>query len=179
MATVGGTGLFAGILINPKEHVSYGTTSGTLLPTLNLPDQSIGALASFAEVIVYSASSAAIGDLVQYDNTTGALSALTPNVLATGSITTTVLTVSAITAGTFAVGQLVTGPNILPNTYIDAILTGSGGVGTYTVSISQTSASAAVTAKSVPASGHTLVPNSTFEYYTLAGAGLGVIRLTN
>src|ERR1700761_6331884 len=45
-AQVGGTGVFAGILINPKDYASYGTASGPLNPTLVLPDYSIGQLAT-------------------------------------------------------------------------------------------------------------------------------------
>src|ERR1700722_18552687 len=33
-ATVGGTGVFAGILINPKDYASFGTTGGPLNPTM-------------------------------------------------------------------------------------------------------------------------------------------------
>jgi hypothetical protein len=47
----------------------------------------------------------------------------------------TTLTVSApVTSGTLAIGQIVTGTNILPGTVIVAFGTGTGGVGTYTVS---------------------------------------------
>ncbi len=63
----------------------------------------------------------------------------------TGSISGTTLTVSAISSGTLAVGQLVTGTTVSASppgslaTYITAQLTGpTGGVGTYTVSVSQT-----------------------------------------
>src|ERR1700722_15113006 len=45
-APVGGTGVFAGILINPKDYASYGTTgtNGPLAPTMVLPDYAIGQL---------------------------------------------------------------------------------------------------------------------------------------
>jgi hypothetical protein len=51
----------------------------------------------------------------------------------TGSITNNVLTVSAINSGTVVPGQLLTGVNILANTYITGYITGNGGPGTYTV----------------------------------------------
>jgi hypothetical protein len=70
------------------------------------------------------------------DTTTGAFG--------TGSITTTVLTVTAITNGAFAVGQQINGPNILPGTYIASLGSGTGGTGTYNLNQSQTAASAAV-----------------------------------
>lgn len=62
----------------------------------------------------------------------------------TGSISGTTLTVSAVTSGTLAVGQLITGAGVSASppgssaTYITALGTGTGGVGTYTVSVSQT-----------------------------------------
>lgn len=44
------------------------------------------------------------------------------------------LTVTVATTGALAVGDVVTGPGIAPNTTISALGTGTGGVGTYTVS---------------------------------------------
>lgn len=61
--------------------------------------------------------------------------------LFTGSISGTTLTVSAMTEGTIAVGQTLSGPGVTTGTTITALGTGTGGVGTYTVSISQTVAS--------------------------------------
>lgn len=62
----------------------------------------------------------------------------------TGSISTTTLTVSAITSGTIFAGPL-TGTGIASNTIITAQLTGTtGGVGTYSVNNSQTVASEAM-----------------------------------
>lgn len=63
----------------------------------------------------------------------------------TGSIATTTLTVSAAT-GVLAVGQVITGAGITPGTTITAFGVGTnGGVGTYTVSTSQTVASTSMT----------------------------------
>lgn len=65
----------------------------------------------------------------------------------TGSIAGTTLTVTSINSGTLAVGQTVsdlTG-NLLANTTIIGFVTGEGGIGTYSVSISQTVASEAMT----------------------------------
>lgn len=67
----------------------------------------------------------------------------------TGSISGTTLTISAMTSGTFRVGHTVTGLGISNGTRILAILTGSGGVGTYTVSNSQTVASTTVDGKQI------------------------------
>jgi hypothetical protein len=60
----------------------------------------------------------------------------------TGSISGTVLTVSAITHGTILVNAILFGVNVLVGTQITAQLTGpAGGVGTYSVNLSQSLAS--------------------------------------
>lgn len=64
----------------------------------------------------------------------------------TGSITTTTLTVSAISAGTLYPSMQITGTGVTAGTRIVAQLTGTtGGTGTYTVSASQTVTSTAMT----------------------------------
>ena len=67
----------------------------------------------------------------------------------TGSIATTVLTVTAVsttTPGALAVGQFISGTGVTTGTYITAFGTGTGGTGTYTVSVSQTVAATTITA---------------------------------
>lgn len=56
----------------------------------------------------------------------------------TGSISGNTLTVTAVANGALAVGQRITGNGIASRTYITALGTGSGGVGTYTVNLAQT-----------------------------------------
>ncbi len=68
-----------------------------------------------------------------------------------GSISGTTLTVTAVTNGTIAVGQAIFGANVLQNTVITALGTGSGGVGTYTVSNTQTVVSTTINAVASPA----------------------------
>jgi hypothetical protein len=69
----------------------------------------------------------------------------TEDAVVTGSIATTELTVTAVTSGTLAVGQIITGTNVIAGTRITALGTGTGGTGTYTVSQSQTVASTTIT----------------------------------
>jgi hypothetical protein len=69
----------------------------------------------------------------------------TEDAVVTGSIAAAVLTVTAVTSGTLAVGQFITGTNVLPGTRITALGTGTGGTGTYTVSQAQTVASTTIT----------------------------------
>jgi hypothetical protein len=59
----------------------------------------------------------------------------------TGSISGTTLTVTAITNGTIAAGQSLFGVGVTAETVITALGSGSGGIGTYTINLSQTVAS--------------------------------------
>lgn len=64
----------------------------------------------------------------------------------TGSIATTTLTVSAISDGALGPGEVVAGVGVTAGTYILAQLTGpTGGIGTYSVSASQTVGSESMT----------------------------------
>jgi len=64
----------------------------------------------------------------------------------TASISGTTMTVSAVGSGTLAYGSMVTGTGVTTGTLITAQLTGStGSTGTYSVSISQTVSSTAMT----------------------------------
>lgn len=56
----------------------------------------------------------------------------------TGGIAGATLTVSAVTAGSLGVGDSVMGYLVQPGTFITSLGTGTGGVGTYAVSVSQT-----------------------------------------
>jgi len=179
IAVMGGTGAFAGILANPKAYALQGTTAGSLTPTLNLPQYTQGECMTAGEMIVTSATAAAVGDLVVYDTTSGALSTVARIVQVTGDIATTTLTVSAVTSGALYVGALITGANIAPGTYITAFGTGTGGTGTYTVSVSQTAASGEIYADSAAGTGKEFVPNAKISRYAVAASGLAVIELSN
>jgi hypothetical protein len=80
IASVGGeTGagrVFAGILANPKVYASYGGPTGTLAPTLAVPDNAQGEFLTMGTIVAHLASAANIGDHVCYDTATGALSAV-------------------------------------------------------------------------------------------------------
>lgn len=88
----------------------------------------------------------------------------------TGSITTNQLTVSAVTSGALAVGSALAGDNTTPGTTVLAFGTGTGGIGTYTVSISQTALSAEI----IATGDGTRVP----QYITTAGVVMQVQALT-
>ena len=87
----------------------------------------------------------------------------------TGAIAATTLTVSAVSTGTLAVGQVVTGGGTAPNTIILAQLTGTaGGVGTYTVSVSQS-----VSSTTLSSGQTTCVYDSTSGCFIIAGGTPG------
>lgn len=56
------------------------------------------------------------------------------------------MTVSAVTSGTLAIGDVLSGSSVTAGTFITALGTGTGGTGTYIVSPSGTTASTTVTA---------------------------------
>lgn len=62
----------------------------------------------------------------------------------TASISGTTMTVTAVTSGAIVVGNLIHGTDVEAYTKVTAFGTGTGGMGTYTVSVSQTVASTTV-----------------------------------
>lgn len=73
---------------------------------------------------------------------------LNDGAVVTGSIATTTLTVTAVTSGVLKVGQPIAGSGVTAGTVITAQLTGTaGGVGTYSVSASQTVSSTTITSQ--------------------------------
>lgn len=78
ICSVGGTittgVVFGGIMVMPKAYASYGTTAGTLAPTLAVPDNSNAEFMEMGTIVVALSTACNIGDLVVYDTTTGALS---------------------------------------------------------------------------------------------------------
>lgn len=63
-----------------------------------------------------------------------------------GSISGTTLTVMSVSLGAIAVGAQLLGNNLAANTVVTALWTGTGGIGTYTVSPSQTVGSQVIAA---------------------------------
>jgi hypothetical protein len=90
VATVGGaitngSTVFAGILISPKSYAAVGTSAGgTLAATLAVPDNTLGEFLTMGDIVVALTGAANIGDQVQYNTTTGALSAVAPGASASG-----------------------------------------------------------------------------------------------
>lgn len=74
-----GDAVFAGILVAPKTQASYGSGSGTLAPTLTLANNAMAECLTMGSIVVSLPASCNIGDLVIFDNTTGALSTIAPD----------------------------------------------------------------------------------------------------
>ena len=72
----------------------------------------------------------------------------------TGSISGTTLTVTAVTSGAISVGHRISDASIESNTKIVALGSGTGGIGTYTVNVSQSAVSQ--TLRSVPSDKNTI-----------------------
>lgn len=82
----GGSYGFAGILVDPKDQALYGASGVPLAPTLTVNNYSPVACATMGVVIVTLPAACNIGDYVVYNNTTGALSTITPSTpLASGT----------------------------------------------------------------------------------------------
>jgi hypothetical protein len=95
----------------------------------------------------------------------------------TGSISGHTLTVTAVNFGVIRVGQSLSGSGVAVGTFITSLPgTGTGGIGTYTVSPSQATSSTVIVAASTGKS--RLVP---FQFSTIQGAFLelsaGIIRI--
>lgn len=174
---IGGAVVAAGFLVNPKEYASFGGTN-PLDPTLVLTGNKQGVFLTMGTVVTTITGAANIGDLIQYNTTTGALSAVAPVATFTASQTTTVLTVTAITAGVIGVGTVVTSAGVVIGTVI-SLGTGTGGTGTYNLNTSASVGSAAMTAPTVTGStGSALVPNCVVYRYPTAATGLIAARIT-
>jgi hypothetical protein len=70
-----GAGAFAGILVNPKHYALQGTSAGTLVATLDLPENSLGELISMGTILIDLASidTGKIGEGLYYVDTTGVI----------------------------------------------------------------------------------------------------------
>lgn len=69
----GGTGAFGGILVNSKEYATSGASTGTLDPTLALPNGIPVSLLLNGYIFVSLSNAASIGDDVHFVQATGAL----------------------------------------------------------------------------------------------------------
>ena len=92
----------------------------------------------------------------------------------TASITGATMDVTAVAAGTIAVGDLVFASGVSPYTRVTAFGTGSGGNGTYTVSVFQTVAS--TTLNGAPTYGNTIIRITDTDTGAAAGQPTGALQ---
>lgn len=144
--TVLGTGVASGTKIT-----AFGTGTGaTGVYTLNFYQQ-IASSTLTTESNQLNVTAVSVGKLNLGDVITGtgvasgtSITGFKNKFVGTASITTTTMTISAVTSGAVSVGDIVTGSGVVAGTTISSFGTGSGGVGTYVVSISQTTASTTI-----------------------------------
>lgn len=107
------------------------------------PDTSVGSGTTFGNET--RANLLAMRDMIAIGVMPGFNEAIAGAVV-TASITTTVMTVTAVASGTLKVGQTLTGTGVTADTTIVSFGTGTGGTGTYNVSVSQTVTSRTINA---------------------------------
>ena len=144
--TLLGTGVTAG-----TEIIAFGTgTGGTGVYTLNFYQQ-IASSTLTTQSNQLNVTAVSVGKLNLNDVITGTgvasgtfITGFKNKFVGTASISGTTMTISAVTSGAVSVGDIVTGSGVVAGTTISSFGTGSGGVGTYVVSISQTTASTTI-----------------------------------
>tara|TARA_R110000868_G_scaffold119111_1_gene315595 strand:+ start:890 stop:2887 length:1998 start_codon:yes stop_codon:yes gene_type:complete len=134
---------------SPASAVFYGSTSGTTLTVASVSSgtiavgQSLFGIDVLAETVITALGTGTGGAGTYTINRSQTVAAETMNSAAVGAVVTatiagTVMTVSAVTSGVLHVGQTIQGAGVTLGTIITALGTGSGGVGTYTLSVAST-----------------------------------------
>jgi hypothetical protein len=141
-ATSGGYAVLIGAASGTTVSIPNGVTAQVYYDGSNCYSSQTGSAGDFTVNgnLSVTGSTTETGNL----SAAGSLSAYTAAVV-TGSISATTLTVTAVTSGTLFVGQYISGTGVTSGTAITAFGTGTGGVGTYTVSPSQTVSSTTIT----------------------------------
>lgn len=127
------------------------------------------------------ANGGTVGNFFTIDATTGlasqgGLMSGTSSVM-TGSIAGTTYTVTAVTSGLVNLGQVLTGTGVTAGTTVTGFLGNSvGGIGTYTVSISQTATSTTITGTGNPHTFGGILVNP--KVYALRGTTTGTLTPT-
>lgn len=152
-------------LNQPKMYVVYNNTTGGYAITIGAASGSVISIPNGVTAQVYtdgtnfySAQTGSAGNFSVNGNLSvtgtstetgnlsaaGALSAYTAATSTASSISGTTLTIGGTLTGAFFVGQIISGTGVISGTTITALGSGTGGAGTYTVSISQTVSSTAI-----------------------------------
>jgi hypothetical protein len=134
---------------SPANAVFTGSTSGTTLTVTSMSSgtiaigQSLYGIGITAETVITALGSGSGGVGTYTINLSQTVSSSVLNSTAVGArftatIAGTLMTVSAVATGTLYLGQTVQGAGVTANSVITALGTGTGGVGTYTLSVAST-----------------------------------------
>ena len=134
---------------SPASAVFTGSTSGTTLTVASVSSGTITVGQSLfgidvLEETVITALGTGTGGIGTYTiNRSQTVATEVMNSAAVGAVVTatiagTLMTVSGVTSGTLHVGQTISGVGVTLGTIITALGTGTGGVGTYTLSVAST-----------------------------------------
>ena len=130
---------------SPANAIFTGSVSGTTLTVTNVSsgtiavNQSLNGLAVLANTVITGLGTGTGGVGTYTINQTqtvpaGTLGSSTVGAVFTGSISSNTLTVTAVSTGTLYLGQTIYGAGVTSDVIITALVSGSGGTGTYTVS---------------------------------------------
>jgi hypothetical protein len=168
------TGVTSGVLKVGQTLTGTGILASTRITALT-PDN-LAVTGSIAATTL-TVSAATTGTVAVGQVLTGANITVPTTITAFGTFTTASVTgeisgfelnVTAVSAGTLVVGQKISGTGITAGTTIHAFGTGAGGTGTYTVSVSQTVASTAISATTAGGVGtYTISPSQTAASATI------------
>jgi hypothetical protein len=144
--TVLGTGVTTGTQITALGTGTGGTGKYTLNFYQQINSSTLTTKSNQLNVTAVSVGKLNLGDVITGTGVTEgtSITGFKNKFVGTASISATTMTISAVTSGAVSVGDIVTGSGVIAGTTITALGTGTGGVGTYTVGISQTTASTTI-----------------------------------
>ena len=134
---------------SPAAAVFTGSTSGTTLTVTSVSsgsiaiNQSLYGIGILPETVITALGTGTGGTGTYTINrsqtvASGSLSSATVGAVVTATIAGTTMTVSAVTSGVLHIGQTIQGVGVTLGTIITALGTGTGGAGTYTLSVAST-----------------------------------------
>ncbi len=134
---------------SPAAAIFTGSTSGTTLTVTTVSsgtiaiNQSLYGIGILPETVITALGTGTGGTGTYTINrsqtvASGTLNSATVGAVVTATIAGTLMTVSAVTSGVLHIGQTVQGAGVTIDTIITALGTGTGGVGTYTLSVAST-----------------------------------------
>jgi hypothetical protein len=178
-----GTGVFAGTTITALGTGTGGTGKYTLNFYQQINSSTLTTQSNQLNVTAVSVGKLNLGDAISGTGVTSGtvITGFKNKFVGTASISGTTMTISAVTSGAVSVNDVVTGSGVVAGTTITALGTGTGGVGTYTVSISQTTASTTISTYSNTVGIYSVNTPQTFASTTLTtqSTDLNITAVTN